>query len=157
MGFGLESILDPDKGQQVTAITRLFDWTVLMIFLALDGHYLLVGAVVESFRVVPPGRLADIPAASAVLIPLGGRLFALGLALVAPVLGVLFLANVVLVLATRAVPALNLMAVGFPILIVLGLVMLTINLELLAGLVGGEIRRLDGVVVAVLRSLGHGR
>jgi flagellar biosynthetic protein FliR len=157
MGFGLASVLDPAQGQQVTALTRLVDWAVLMLFLALDGHYLLIGAVVESFRLVPPGRLADLPGVSAVLLPLGGRLFAVGMALVAPVVGVLFLANLVLVMASRAVPALHLMTVGFPILIAVGLVMTMVNLDLLGGVVGSEIRRLDGVLVTVLRGLGHGR
>ncbi len=157
MGFGLSSILDPTQGQQMTVLARLFDWVVMMLFLALDGHYLLIGATVESFRVVPPGQLADFAAGANVLFPLGGRLFSIGLALVAPAIGVLFIANVALVLATRAVPALNLMAVGFPVLIMLGLVMTIVNLDLVAGVVGGEIRNLESVLVALLRSLGNGR
>jgi flagellar biosynthetic protein FliR len=157
MGFGLASILDPAHGQQATALTRLLDWTVMMLFLALDGHHLLVGAAVESFRVVPLGALASLPSAAAALVPLGGRIFGAAVALVAPALGVLFLANLVLVLATRAVPALNLMAVGFPVLIALGLVMMMLNLDLAARIMGGEVQRLDDVLVALLRGLGHGR
>ncbi len=157
MGFGLAAALDPAQGQQATALTRLVDCTVTMLFLALDGHHLLLGGIVESFRVVPPGRLADLPATAAVLLPLGGRLFGVGVALMAPALGVLFVANLVLVLAARTVPALNLLAVGFPILVALGLVMAIVNLDLLGPLMGGEIRRLDEVLVALLRSLGHGR
>lgn len=157
MGLGLASILDPLRNQQTSALAQLFDWTVMMLFLALDGHFLLIGATVESFRVVPPGQVADLAAGANVLLPLGGRLFGIGLALVAPAIGVLFLANVALVLASRAMPALNLMAVGFPILILLGLVMAVVNLDLVAGLLGGEIRNLESVLVALLRSLGHGR
>src|SRR5712691_6755541 len=141
MGFGLASILDPLQGQHVTVLTRLFDWTVMLMFLALDGHHLMLGAVVESFR----------------LVPTGGRLFGVGMALVAPALGVLFLANLALVLASRVVPQLNLMAVGFPILVALGLIMMSINLDLLGALMGGEIRNLESLLVTLLRSLGHGR
>src|SRR5438876_1117890 len=57
MGFGLASILDPLQGQHVTVLTRLFDWTVMLLFLALDGHHAMLGAGVESFGVVPPGRV----------------------------------------------------------------------------------------------------
>lgn len=157
MGFGLSSLLDPAQPETSTVLARLLDWTVLGLFLALDGHHLLIGAVVESFRLVPPGQLADLPAAARLVVPLGGRLFGVGVALVAPALGVLFLANLALVLANRAVPALNLMAVGFPVLILLGLGMLIVNLDLLGGLIGAEIRGLDAVLGAVLRSLAHGR
>lgn len=157
MGLGLSSLLDPLQGQHTTVFAQLFDWTVMLLFLALDGHYLLIGATVESFRVVPPGQLANVAAGAHVLLPLGGRIFGVAVALVAPALGVLFLANLALVLASRAVPALNLMAVGFPILILLGLVMTLVNLDLFGGLIGGEIRNLESVLVALLRSFGHGR
>jgi flagellar biosynthetic protein FliR len=157
MGLGLSTILDPLRGQQSSVLAQLFDWTVMMLFLGLDGHFLLIGATVESFRVVPPGHVADLASAATVLVPLGGRLFGVGLALVAPAVGVLFLANAALVLATRAVPALNLMAVGFPILILLGLVMAIVNLDLVAALLGSEIRNLENILVALLRSLGNGR
>ena len=157
MGFGLASILDPLQGQHVTVLTRLFDWTVMLIFLALDGHHLMLGAVVESFRVVPAGGVGNVAASAAVLVPIGGRLFGVGMALVAPALGVLFRANLALVLASRVVPQLNLMAVGFPILVALGLIMMSINLDLFGALMGGEIRNLESLLVTLLRSLGHGR
>lgn len=157
MGFGLAALLDPAHQESATVLTRLLDWTVLILFLALDGHHLLLGAAVESFRLLPPGRPPDLAAAAVAVVPLGGRLVGVGMALVAPVLGVLFLANLALVLANRAVPALNLMAVGFPVLILLGLGMVIVNLDLLGGLMGAEIRGLEGVLGTLLRSLAHGR
>lgn len=157
MGLGLAGLLDPLQGQQASVLTRLFDWTALVIFLALDGHHLLLGATVESFRVVPPGSIVNAAASLAVLLPLGGRIFAIGMALVAPVLGVLFLTNLVLVLASRMVPQLHLMAVGFPVLIVLGFSITLLNMDLVGGLLGAEIRNLEGALVTLLRSLGHGR
>jgi flagellar biosynthesis protein FliR len=157
MGLSMAALLDPFQGQQATVLTRLFDLTVMIIFLALDGHHLLIGATVESFRVVPPGRLADLAGGAAALLPLGGRLFGVGLAMVAPVLGVLLIANLALVLASRMVPHLQLMAVGFPVLIVIGLVMTIVNLDLLGGLIAGEVRNLESILITLLRSLGNGR
>ena len=103
------------------------------------------------------GGVGNVAASAAVLVPIGGRLFGVGMALVAPALGVLFLANLALVLASRVVPQLNLMAVGFPILVALGLIMMSINLDLFGALMGGEIRNLESLLVTLLRSLGHGR
>jgi len=156
MGFGLASTIDPIRGQHVTVLTRLFDWVVMLIFLALDGHHLMLGAVVESFRVVPAGGIGNLTSTASVLVPIGGRLFGVGMALVAPALGVLFIANLALVLASRVVPQLNLMAIGFPILVALGLIMMTINLDLFGSLMGGEIRNLESLLITVLRSLRHG-
>ena len=60
-------------------------------------------------------------------------------------------------LLPSVVPQLNLMAVGFPILVALGLIMMSVNLDLLGALMGGEIRNLESLLVTLLRSLGHGR
>lgn len=156
MGLGLAGLLDPSLGQTVSPLARLFDWTVVILFLALDGHYLLLGAVVESFRVIPPGHGAALAATSHTLVSLGGRMFSIGMAIVAPTLGLMFLANLALVLVSRTMPQLNLMGVAFPVLIILGLGLITLNLDLVAGLMGSEIRNLESVLVTLLRSLASG-
>lgn len=156
MGFGLASLFDPMLGAQVTVLTRLYDWTMLALFLALDAHQLVVGAVLESFRVLPPGGVIVSAGSVASLIPLSGHMFTVALALVAPTLGVIFLTNLVLVLASRAVPQLNLMSVGWPIILLLGLAVLMGNLDLMSGMVAGEMRGLQHVLFGLIRSFGHG-
>jgi flagellar biosynthetic protein FliR len=84
-------------------------------------------------------------------------MFSLALALVAPTLGILLVTNLVLALASRAVPQLSLMVVGWPVTVLAGLVLLLTNVDLLGGVVAREIQSLEGVLVGVLRSLAHGR
>jgi flagellar biosynthetic protein FliR len=157
IGYGLASLIDPAQNAHVTVLTRLYDWTMLGLFLALDVHHVVIGAVIESFRVVPPGTPALSVAAFAGIVPLGGHLFAVGLALVAPILGVLLLTHLVLVLAARAVPQINLLSVGFPITVLVGLVGLLINLDVMSGIVGRELRGFEGALDALVRSFAHGR
>jgi flagellar biosynthetic protein FliR len=157
MGFGLASLLDPLQGAQVTVLTRVYDWLVLVLFLALDAHHLVIGAVVESFRLVPLGGAALTAEGAMSVVPLGARVFSLALLLVAPVLGVLFIANLVMVLAARAVPQLSLLSVGLPIMIGLGFVVLLANLELMSGVVGREMTGLPELLTALLRGFAGGR
>jgi flagellar biosynthetic protein FliR len=157
IGFGLASALDPAFGNQETALTRLYEWAMLGLFLALDAHYLVLGAAVESFRLLPVGGGAPSPAGALAVVSLGGRMFSLALALVAPTLGILLVTNLVLALASRAVPQLSLMVVGWPVTVLAGLVLLLTNVDLLGGVVAREIQSLEGVLVGVLRSLAHGR
>jgi flagellar biosynthetic protein FliR len=157
MGFGLASMFDPELGAQVTPLTRLYDWTMLGMLLALDIHHLVLGAAVESFRAVPPGP-AGLAAASAMgVVSLGGRIFATGLALVAPTLGLLFVTNLVLVVASRAVPQLSLIVVGWPITVLAGLLVLLGNIDLMGGLVAREVDYLQDLLIGLLRSLADGR
>jgi flagellar biosynthetic protein FliR len=157
MGFGLASLLDPLQGAQVTVLTRLYDWTVLTLFLALDAHHLVLGAIVESFRAIPLGGASFMAGGAAAVLPLGGRIFALALSLVAPLLGVLFIANLVMALAARAVPQFNLLTAGLPVVIALGLVLLLANLDPMSAVLGREMRSLEAVWITVLRGFSDGR
>jgi flagellar biosynthetic protein FliR len=157
MGLGLAAMLDPELGGQVTVLTRLYDWTVLGLLLALDFHHLVVGAVIESFRAVPVGPIALSGDGALGVVGLGSRIFTVGLALVAPTLGLLFVVNLVLVLASRAVPQLSLIVVGWPITVLAGLLVLLGNVDLMGGIVARELDSLQGLLVGVIRSLGNGR
>jgi flagellar biosynthetic protein FliR len=157
MGLGIASLLDPISGAQVTVLTRLYDWLLLVLFLALDAHHLVIGAVVESFRLVPLGGGGMTAGGAMSIVPLGGRIFTLAFALVAPVLGVLLIANLVLVLAARAVPQLSLLSVGLPIMLATGFIVLLANLDLTSSVVGREMLALPTVLTEVLRGLASGR
>ncbi len=157
IGFGLAAVLDPTVGGQVTPLTRLYDWAMLGIFLALDVHHLILGAALESFRVLPVGQAFSIAGGAGAIVAYGARIFALGLALVAPTLGILLVTNLVLALASRAVPQLSLMVVGWPVTVLAGLVVLVGNVDLMSGVVAREMRGLEGALIGILRSFADGR
>lgn len=157
IGLGIASVLDPAQGSQVTVLTRLFDWTMLALFLALDAHHVVIGAIVESFRLVPLTG-SGLPASAApAIIPLGGRIFALALSFVAPTLGILFLTELILVLAARAVPQVSLLSVGVPITVMLGLAVILLNVDVVGAVAAREMRDLETVLTSVLRSFADGR
>lgn len=156
MGFGLARVFDPGQGAQVTVVTHLFDLLVLLLFLTLNGHLIVIIAAVESFRLIPLATWSLSPAILESLFPLVGRIFGLGLALAAPTLGAVFLANLVLVLIARSIPQINILLVGFPLMITVGLLVLLLNLDLTGALLAGEVNRLEGYFVDLLRSLAHG-
>lgn len=157
MGFGFAQVLDPTQGQQVTVITELFDSLVLLLFLILDGHHLVVAAAVESFRVIPLAGWSFGPGILDHVLPLASRIFTLGLALAGPTIGALFVANLILVLLARSIPQMNILLVGFPLTITVGLLVLLLNLDLMESLLGGEIKQMEAHYVGLLRSLAHGR
>src|SRR5581483_2898791 len=58
MGFGVVNLIDPQTHAQVTVVSEWQNLLALLVFLALDVHHLLVSALLESFRTVPPGAIA---------------------------------------------------------------------------------------------------
>ncbi len=130
MGLSFAGFFDPDSGQQ-NAVSRLMNTLSLWAFVAIGGPALMVAAAVQSFEVIPPatalgdwiGRMQ--PAA------LGAGLFELGVILALPFMALLLFVNLALGIVSRIAPQLNIFAIGFPVTIGAGLVLLALGMPLL--------------------------
>ena len=97
-----------------------------LLFLALDGHLMLIAAVVESYQLIPAG-IAGIPVTSlSSVVALGTVVFAGGILLALPALTALLMINVAFGIVTRTAPQLNIFAVGFSVTILAGLLIMFI-------------------------------
>lgn len=122
MGLGMGAVFDPSLGGSATVFTRLHEMLALLLFLAVDGHHALVLAVAGSFQRLTPG-LAFTPAPLAAgLVSLGGDVFRSGLELSAPLVGILFLLNVVMALLARVSPSMNVFSLTMPAAVAAGLI-----------------------------------
>jgi flagellar biosynthetic protein FliR len=128
MGLGFASMVDPQNGQQVPVVAQLYVIAGTLIFLGLDGHLLLIKMLLDSFTSLPIGidglAKADIWA----IIAWSSRMFAGGLLLAMPVIISLLLVNIGFGVATRAAPQLNIFSVGFPVTLMLGIVLIWLTL-----------------------------
>lgn len=130
MGLSFAGFFDPDSGQ-LNAVSRLLNTLSLAAFVAINGPALLVAAVLQSFEVIPPatalgewvGRLQ--PAS------LGASVFELGVMIALPFMALLLFVNLGLGVVSRIAPQLNIFAIGFPVTIGTGLVLLTLGLPLM--------------------------
>ncbi|MBW4049416.1 MAG: flagellar biosynthetic protein FliR [Proteobacteria bacterium] len=123
MGLGFSTLFDPVQGVQVTSLASFLNLLAMLLFLALNGHLLLLAVLARSFSLVPVGAALGVGAATwHGLVLEGSALFSLGLALAAPVLGVLIIANLGLATLSKLAPQLNLFAIGFPLFFALGFV-----------------------------------
>jgi flagellar biosynthetic protein FliR len=118
MGLGMAQTVDPNAGQV----------PVLSSFFAIGGHLMLFQLIIESFHAIPLGSDLNIAALSLRVVSWGGMVF-LGAVLVAiPLMLSMLLVNLCIGVITRAAPALNIFAVGFPAMIIVGYVLLLIYL-----------------------------
>jgi flagellar biosynthetic protein FliR len=145
MGLGFAMAVDPQNGVQVPVISQLYVILATLLFLALDGHLLLIAAVVESYQLIPIG-VAGLPVTSlSAVVALGTMVFAGGILLALPALTALLLINVAFGIVTRTAPQLNIFAVGFPVTILAGLFIMFLVMpgfiEALAQLIGSSLQR----------------
>lgn len=124
MGLGMAMAIDPQSGVQVPTISQFNVILATLLFLAMDGHLFLIMAVAESYALVPAAA-AGIPAISLQnVVAFGSQVFAAGVLLALPALTALLLVNVSFGVITRVAPQLNIFAVGFPLTILAGVMVM---------------------------------
>lgn len=130
MGLSFAGFFDPDSGQ-LNAVSRLLNTLSLAAFVAINGPVLLVLAAVKSFSVIPPATALAEWLGRMQPMALGAGLFELGLVIALPVMALLLFVNFGLGIISRIAPQLNIFAIGFPVTIGAGLVLLTLALPML--------------------------
>lgn len=131
MGLGFASMVDPATGVQVPVIAQLFVISGSLVFLAVDGHLLLIEMLAQSFHTLPVGSMGMDKSDLWRVISWSSLIFADGLLLSMPVMATLLFVNISFGVASKAAPQLQIFGVGFPITIMLGMGLIWIGLPTL--------------------------
>lgn len=151
MGLGFAALVDPQNGQQVPVLSQFYVITCTLIFLAVDGHLMLIQMLLDSFTTLPIAAVGLEPSDLWSIIAWSSRVFAGGLLLALPVIASLLLVNVSFGVATRAAPQLNIFSVGFPVTLLLGLLLVWVTLPNLLDQFNGILVEAYELVGQVLR------
>lgn len=137
MGLGFASLLDPQTGVQVPVIAQFYLILATWLFLAMDGHLLVIQFLADSFRSIPVD--SDGLGRDSVwnMVIWSSRLFAAGVLWSLPVISALLLINLGFGVASRAAPQLNIFSVGFPVSLLLGLLLIWVSLPSVLALFAG--------------------
>lgn len=128
MGLGFANAVDPQNGVQVPVVAQYFLTLATLIFLALNGHLLLVQLLVDSFETLPVGEAGLTPADFWALVSWGGRMFAGAVAIALTAMTSLLLVNLAFGVMSRAAPQLNIFGVGFPVMMGMGFIIIMLSL-----------------------------
>ena len=120
MGLGFATFFDPQNGAQSPVLAQFLGMFAMLVFLALNGHLIVISALFESFQILPISTASLNPDGFYAIALAGGQMFLVGLMLALPLIAAILIANIALGVLTRAAPQLNLFAVGFPITIAAG-------------------------------------
>lgn len=123
MGLGFSTMVDPQSGQQVPVLSQFYTITATLIFIGLDGHLLLIQMLVDSFKTLPVGVDGIDKTGIWLVLKWSSRVFVAGFLLAMPVVASLLLVNIIFGVASRAAPQLQIFAVGFPVTLMLGLLL----------------------------------
>ncbi|MCH2115153.1 MAG: flagellar biosynthetic protein FliR [Pirellulales bacterium] len=114
-GSAVAEIFDPTVDSNVSIYSQLFYFLALAMFVLLDGHRLVMDALLDTYHSIPPGRASLGDTYVEALTTLLSQSFLLGIRAAAPTMTALLLATLVLGLIGRTMPQINILAVGFGI------------------------------------------
>lgn len=135
LGFSYASLVDPQSGARNGVMEALYANIALLVFLGVNGHHQMLQALAASYGALPVGGgIAAGDMASLVARTLG-LIFIIGVRIAAPVVLVLIVVELALGLVTRAAPQLNLMVVGAPVRLLVGLFVLGATLAVVPDVV----------------------
>lgn len=136
IGFSFSGVVDPTFSNQSSFVDQFYAIFAGLIFLAVNGHHLVILALQQSFDIAPLGKFVASEILIDRLIAIFMGSFGVALRIALPVIGALILADVAMGLLARTVPTLNVLVVGLPVKIVIGFVVIGISLPFVASISG---------------------
>ncbi len=140
MGFGLGAVFDPQTGAEFGVFDQFYSLLVTLVFFAMNGHYIVIQTLAETTKAVPLGTFDPFLITPDAITSLLAGLTVTAVRLAMPVLAALILTDLGMGLASRTVPQMQVLIVGAPIKIVVGIVVmgaaLPATVTLLHGVLG---------------------
>lgn len=129
MGLGFASMVDPTNGVSVTVLSQFHLMMMTLLFLVMNGHLVMIEVLADSFYALPVG--AGFLSGNALwgISELGTWMFGSALLIALPVVASMLIINFSLGVITKAAPQLNIFAVGFPFMLVVGLCIIWVTMN----------------------------
>lgn len=153
MGFAIVNVVDPQTGGQASVLAQFSYILALIVFLSVNGHYLIIKGLVESFELVPPGRPIFSLSVFNQITDGAARMFVIAIKIGAPALAVLFFTKVAMGIVAKTVPQMNVLFVGMPMYIIIGLFIFGLSLSFMVNFLSRAITGLEESVMILLRAM----
>ncbi|MGB5305842.1 MAG: flagellar biosynthetic protein FliR [Gammaproteobacteria bacterium] len=128
MGLGFATAVDPQNGVQVPVLSQYYLTLSTLIFLALNGHLVMIQMLIDSFTSLPIGETGISREGLWALVGWGSRMFAGAVLIALTAMTSMLLINLAFGVMSRAAPQLNIFGVGFPVMMGAGFVIIMISL-----------------------------
>jgi flagellar biosynthetic protein FliR len=148
MGLGFASMMDPVNGVSVTVISQFYLMLITLLYVSMDGHLATLQIFIESFSAIPIGSTLG-PDFFMQLVTMMSWCLAGALLIALPAVTALLIINGALGIVSRAAPQLNIFSIGFPLMIILGLIILWASMM---GIVP-QFERFSGEALLMMRQL----
>jgi len=151
MGFAIANVLDPETGTQGSILAQLGYWVALLLFLALNGHHVLLQALGNSFSIIKVGSFGLGEGMFTHMLEASGEMFSMAIKVGAPAIAALLLTSAAFGIVAKVVPQVNILIVAFPLKIAVGLFFFGVSLQLLMYFMKQYVGEFDGMLTIMMR------
>lgn len=128
MSLSFAVFYDPQYAGQTPVLAEFLGLITTLIFLAMNGHLLALSVLAESFKLLPVSTTPFGSGGFSALLAWSSTLFSAGLLLALPLITALLIANLAMGVLARVAPQLNIFAVGFPVTLMAGFIVLMFSM-----------------------------
>lgn len=121
IGFGIVNVIDPLSDLQISILGQFEFLIAILLFIAVDGHHLLILAMTNSYTQVPMGSFSMSAPLAGKITGILGKMFIFAFKVGFPMIGSIFIINAAMGIIARTVPQMNIFIVGLPLNIYVGL------------------------------------
>ncbi len=129
MGLAFANFFDPSSGTNIAVLARILFMIALLMFLALNGHLIVLEILATSFQTLPIGLGGFNPVGFEMVARYSGIIFSSGMLLALPVVAPLLIVSIGLAILNRASPQLTVFSIGFPTSLIFGMVLLMVMMS----------------------------
>lgn len=126
-GLSMSNMFDPTIGQQVPVLGYLYNYVACALFLVTNGHHIIFRGIIHSYLVIPigtgqfGGQIID------QMITMLNNYFIISIKIAAPIMVTMFILDFALGILARTAPQMNMFVIGFPVKIMVSLLMIAIT------------------------------
>jgi flagellar biosynthetic protein FliR len=131
IGLGAAQIFNPLMGSNSNTVEQFYTTLATLIFFAVNGHHLLIGAIVQSYQLVPLAQMKLNMGPFAEIATFAQDMFVMAIKMCAPIIAAVLITNIAMGILGRAIPQINVLVTSMPVTLMLGFALMFICIPLL--------------------------
>ena len=149
IGISMANIYDPNSKEQSTIIEDIMYWMGIMIFFSMNGHHRLIEGIQQSFKLIPIGE-SILSNNFTYIINVFVQCFIIGFKIAVPIVLALIITDLIMGLISRSVPQLNVMVIGMPLKVLVGVMFFIIALPFILNEVHNLLNKIPDILDGTL-------
>ena len=152
VGLSMMNVVDPIGNDNVTIISNLTYYLAAIMFFITDGHHTLIKCLIRSFSIVPIGKGINFSNSFDSILSSFIKYFEIGVRIAIPLILVILISDMAMALVSRSVPQINVMILGIPIKIIVGLLTFIALLPIIIKTLTYAFNGIDNILSEILKS-----